>query len=192
MTTRKVLNFRRATADDVASLETLINTSFRDDQTTEVFLSTDHTAIDVTSSAALASKIAQPDTAVLVATEPDTGALIAHCSLRFPMEDGVTAWFGLFAVDVGYKNLGIGSQVLAYAEDYARRELGAKRMEFDVVNTRAGLIAWYMSRGYKPMDKTLPFPYESAGNWHGVLRDDLEFVFFGKDLGETLIARTCV
>lgn len=183
MTTKKALKFRRATEDDVASLEILINTSFRDDPTTEVFLSTDHTAIDVTTSAALADKIAQPDTTVLVATDPETGALIAHCSVRFPMEDGVTAWFGLFAVDIGYKNLGIGSQVLAYAEDYARREFGAKRMEFDVVNTRAGLIAWYTSRGYKPMGKTLPFPYEASGNWHGVLRDDLEFIFFGKDLG---------
>lgn len=181
MATNNILNFRRATADDVPSLETLINTAFRDDRTTEVFLSTDHAGIDVTSAAALATKIAEPETAVLVATDPNSGALVAHCSVRL-MEDGVTAWFGVLAVDVGFKKRGLGSQVLAYAEDYARRDLGAKRMEFDVVNTRAELIAWYTRRGYRPTGKTIPFAYDKHGNWRGVLRDDLEFVLFGKDL----------
>lgn len=183
MTTTNVIQFRRATKDDVASLETLINTAFRDDQTTEVFLSPDHAAIDVTSAAALAIKIAQPDTAVLVATDPSNDALVAHCSVRL-VEDGITAWFGMLAVDVGCKNRGLGSQVLAHAENFARRELGAKRMEFDVVNTRRELIAWYTRRGYQPTGKTSPFPYDHHGEWHGVLRDDLEFVLFGKDLDD--------
>ncbi|CAN8098414.1 unnamed protein product [Discula destructiva] len=175
------LKFRRATVQDAAALETLINIAFRDDHTTEVFLSTDHSTIDVTSAASIAAKIAQPDTAVLVVEDLDDGALVAHCSVRL-MEDGSTAWFGLLAVDVDRKNQGLGSQVLAYAEDYAYRELGARRMEFDVVNTRVTLRAWYTKRGYSLTGQRLPFPYGGHGEWHGVLRDDLEFVLFGKDL----------
>lgn len=189
MATEKAVVFRRATAEDASSLETLINAAFRDDQTTEVFLSTDHATVDVVSAAAIASKISQPDTAVLVATNPKDGAILAHCSVRI-MEDGITAWFGLLAVDVGSKNLGLGSKVLAYAETYARQELGAKRMEFDVVNTRAGLIAWYTRRGYQPTGKTAPFPYKFHADWRGVLRDDLEFILLGKDLDQVSMAST--
>lgn len=191
------LNFRLATAQDAAKLEVLINTAFRDDPTTDVFLSADHACIDVTDVSALTAKIAQPDCAVLVATagpaDVDSSALVAHCSVR-KLDGGAgtkeggstttttTAWFGMLAVDVSLKNRGLGSQVLAYAEDYVRREWGARRMEFDVVNTRAGLIAWYMRRGYQPTGETGPFPYDSHGNWRGVLRDDLHFILLGKNL----------
>ena len=56
-------------------------------------------------------------------------------------------------------------------------------MEFSVVNTRAELIAWYARRGYQPTGATEPFPYESHPGWEGLLRGDLHFVVFGKELG---------
>lgn len=188
------LDFRLATAEDAVELEVLINTAFRDDATTEVFLSADHGSIDVTNVPALTAKIAQPDCAVLVARLATAGAgndpgdddsaataLVAHCSVR-KLEDRRSAWFGMLAVDARLKNRGLGSQTLAYAEDYVRREWGAQRMEFDVVNTRAGLIAWYAGRGYRPTGETRPFPYDSHGDWRGVLRDDLCFTLLGKNL----------
>ncbi|KAJ4424940.1 hypothetical protein N0V82_000444 [Gnomoniopsis sp. IMI 355080] len=191
MTAKENLNFRRAITEDAESLESLINTAFCDDQTSEVFVSTDHPTIDVVSVASLATAIKKPDVTVLVATNPKDGSLVAHCSLRM-MEDGITAWFGLLAVDVSYKNRGLGSQILAYAENYARKELGAKRMAFNVVNTRAGLIAWYTRRGYRPTGATEPFPYDSHGDMRGMLRDDLKFLLFAKNLSEASTASTTV
>lgn len=175
------LNFRLATKEDAARLETLINTAFRADNTTQVFLSPDHASIDVTDVPSITAKIAQPDCAVLVATNPD-GALVAHCSVR--KLDKSRAWLGLLAVDVGSQSRGLGSQALAYAEQYARREWGFTRMEFDVVCTRAELIAWYTRRGYQATGETTPFPYDRHGDWKGVLRDDLHFIILGKDLSE--------
>jgi GNAT superfamily N-acetyltransferase len=173
------LNFRLATAEDAVSLERLINTAFRNDNTTQVFLSLEHEGIDVISATAIEKGIAEPGRGVLAVADAD-GRLVGHCSVRL-LPDG-RAWFGLLAVDVGRQRRGLGSQVLAWAEQYAARELGARRMEFDVVNTRAELIAWYTQRGYTPTGETTPFPYEHHDAWQGVLRDDLKFVGFGKDL----------
>jgi len=177
-------NFRLATKDDAVQLERLINTAFRADTTTQVFLSADHARVDVTDVPSILARIAQPDCMVLAATDPD-GALVAHCSVRKLDED--RAWFGMLAVDVGCQNRGLGSQVLAYAELYARREWGATRMEFGVVCTRAELIAWYTRRGYRATGETTPFPYDHHGDWRGVLRDDLHFITLGKNLGEAPI-----
>ncbi|KAI1173594.1 acetyltransferase [Nemania sp. FL0916] len=174
------LNFRLATVEDAVSLERLINTAFRKDDTTQVFLSADHARVDVIDVNAIISKINQPDCAVLAVTDPSTGTIIAHGSVR--KLDEKRAWFGMLAVNVDRQKQGIGSQVLAWAEQYARSHWGSPRLEFDVVNTRAELIAWYKSRGYQPTGDTTPFPYKYHGDWQGVLRDDLCFINLGKDL----------
>ncbi|EON97660.1 putative gcn5-related n-acetyltransferase protein [Phaeoacremonium minimum UCRPA7] len=179
MTTTSNLNFRLAKVDDVDKIVTLINEAFRDDNTTQVFLDADHARVDVADTATMKAGIAQPDRKVFVATD-STGDIVGHCSVR-QLPDNV-GWLGLLAVNVHSKNRGLGSQVLKHAENYARRELGDKRMEFDVVCTRAELIAWYTNRGYTPTGKTTPFPYDHHKDWQGVLRDDLYFVTFGKDL----------
>ncbi|GAP91595.1 putative acyl- N-acyltransferase [Rosellinia necatrix] len=178
--TTSSLDFRLATVEDAAVLERLINTAFRDDKTTQVFLSVDHTGIDVTSASAIVAKINQPDCAVLAVTDLSTGSIVAHGSVR-KLDDG-RAWFGMLAVDVGRQKQGLGGQVLAWAERFARAQWGSPRMEFDVVNTRVDLIAWYNRRGYQPTGETTPFPYEYHGNWQGVLRDNLRFINLGKDL----------
>ncbi|KAI1436829.1 acetyltransferase [Xylaria sp. CBS 124048] len=174
------LNFRIATENDVIPLEHLINTAFRDDKTTQVFLSTDHADIAVTDIPTLRAKLNQPGSAVLVATDTATGTLVAHCSVR--KLDDHRAWFGMLAVDISHQNRGIGGHALSRAEQYARREWGSSRLEFDVVNTRAELLAWYQLRGYRRTGETRPFPYERHEGWEGVLRDDLCFVILGKDI----------
>jgi GNAT superfamily N-acetyltransferase len=173
------LNFRLATVEDAAKLEHLINEAFRNDFTTQVFLSADHASVDVTNIPSIIAKIAQPDTVVLACINPDD-TIVAHCSIRKIGE--TCAWFGLLAVDLLYQRRGVGSRVLAYAESFARKEWQSKRMEFDVVCTRAELIAWYQNQGYQATGETKPFPYEYHGDWNGVLRDDLYFITLGKDL----------
>ncbi|KAI1131872.1 acyl-CoA N-acyltransferase [Nemania abortiva] len=176
------LNFRLATVDDAVSLERLINTAFRDDRTTQVFLSADHERVNVTDVNTIIAKINQADCAVLAVTDPLTGSIVAHSSVR--RIDDSRAWFGMLAVDVNSQKQGIGGRVLAWAEQYARQQWGSPRLEFDVVNTRAELIAWYKGKGYQPNGETTPFPYEYHGDWKGVLRDDLCFINLGKDLVE--------
>lgn len=175
------LNFRLATVEDAVQLEHLINTAFIDDKTTQVFLSADHGDVNVIDIPSIKARIAQPDCTVLAGTDAD-GAIVAHCSVR--KLDADRAWFGLLAVDVRCQKRGLGSQVLAYAERYARQEWASRRLEFDVVCTRAELIAWYTHRGYRATGETTPFPYDHHGDWKGILRDDLYFINMGKNLSE--------
>ncbi|KAJ4364380.1 hypothetical protein N0V83_008973 [Neocucurbitaria cava] len=179
MTTLSTTVFRLATEQDAIPLERLINTAFRNDTTTQVYLSTDHERIGVTSVESIKARIDQPDFTVYVATNL-AGELLAHGSVR-KLDESI-AWFGMLAVDVIFQHRGLGSQMLAYAEDFARRELGCTRMELNAVNTRVDLIAWYQRKGYREIGVTTPFPYEFHGDWNGVLRDDLRFIHFGKDL----------
>lgn len=170
---------RPATVDDAARIAALVNAAFSNDHTTEVFLSADHDAVDVASRAAVAAKVAQPNCAVLVATERD-GTIVAHCAVT--RLDDARAWFGLLAVDVRCQKQGLGSRMLAEAERHAVRAWRSPRIEFDVVHTRARLIAWYRKHGYMATGRTTPFPYEHHANWEGLMRDDLHLVLFGKDL----------
>jgi GNAT superfamily N-acetyltransferase len=182
------LTFRAATTNDAAPLARLINAAFSADTTTQAFLSADHAPITVTDVPDILARIADPACAVLAAADPadssDAPALVAHCSVRRPDDFGTRgrAWVGLLAVDAGFQGRGFGVQALAWAERHARREWGARRMELDVVASRVDLIAWYERRGYRTTGETRPFPYEQKKDWEGVLRDDLYFVFMGKDL----------
>ncbi|KAI0528518.1 acyl-CoA N-acyltransferase [Xylaria digitata] len=177
------LDFRLATVEDAVPLEHLINTAFRNDKTTQVFLSADYAGVNITDIPTIIAKINQPDCAILALTDSSTGSIVAHGSVR--RLDDKCAWFGVLAVDVNCQKQGLGSKVLEWAELYARREWGSSRMEFNVVNTRVELIAWYEKRGYQPTGETTPFPYERHGDWKGVVRDGLCFINLGKDLGET-------
>ncbi|KAK3985263.1 acyl-CoA N-acyltransferase [Cladorrhinum sp. PSN332] len=185
------LTFRLATLADAVVLTSLINTSFRNDPTTDVFLSPSHEGIDVTSLPQMEAAISDPAKAIVLATTVDasnaaTEKIVGHCSVR--LLDGKdkgrpkTAWFGLLAVDISAQGKGVGSQLLKYAEWYARTKLGATRMEFDVVWTRKTLVDWYKARGYTEMGETRPFPYDSHAGWEGVLRGDLGFLLMGKEL----------
>lgn len=172
--------FRLATLEDAEPLAKMINTSFRADKTTQVFLSTDRPDSEVTTAAVLTEKILQPDCACIVVTSPTTGILLAHGGVR--KLDETTGWFGMLAVHVDYQKQGLGDRVLKYAEEYAVKKWGVTRMEFNVVNTREDLRAWYGKRGYSVTGETTPFPYEYHGAWEGVFRPDLHFVNYGKNL----------
>ncbi|KAK0716124.1 acyl-CoA N-acyltransferase, partial [Lasiosphaeris hirsuta] len=181
MATPSTLTFRVATPADAAELTALINTSFRNDPTTDVFLSADRTGIDVVDEKAILALLARPETAVLAVTDGPT--IVAHGFVRKQPESPSAAWFGLLAVAVDRQREGIGARVVRWAEAYARREWGAARLEFDVVNTRAALIRWYERQGYARTGETRAFPYDHHGAWEGVLRGDLAFVVFGRELG---------
>jgi ribosomal protein S18 acetylase RimI-like enzyme len=172
------ITFRLATAADAPALERLINASFQHDETTEVYLTPDHDDVRVISAAGIETQLARPDCVGLLAIID--GEIAAHANVR--KVDAATSWFAFLAVGVAHQNRGLGSTMLRRAEAHVQEHFGARRMEFDVVNTRAGLIAWYKKRGYVETGGTKPFPYEHHGDWKGVLRDDLVFVFFGKEL----------
>ena len=129
-----------------------------------------------TDSGLLGAELADSAAALLVA-EDATGRL--GCCVVTDRGGG-TAYFGTFAVRPAAQGRGIGSLLLAAAEDRARAA-GAARMEMTVLAQRRDLIAWYARRGYAPTGQTRPFPYgnDRVGR---PLRDDLVFTVLAAPL----------
>jgi GNAT superfamily N-acetyltransferase len=175
------LTFRVATPsdEDVNAVLKLVRSAYRGETsrtgwTTEADLLADE-RIDA---AGLRAKIEEPQGVVLLAHD-DAGALASCCEIL--RRDDELAYFGMFAVDPLRQAGGIGRQVLAEAEYYARRMFGVRRMEMSVIWTRDELISWYVRRGYTKTEETRPFPYHGLVNGKA-LRDDLYFSILVKDL----------
>lgn len=174
------LQYRIATSKDTTILLPLIRSAYRGKDssagwTTEADLVADE-RIDA---AGLLSKINAPQSFILIA-EDEQGLLISCCEVVWP-KGGDSAYFGLFAVDPTRQGGGIGRQVLTYAEEFAQRQWGVRKMEMMVIWLREDIIAWYARRGYQKTGETRPFPYAELVN--GVaLRDDLYFDVLVKNL----------
>ena len=114
---------------------------------------------------------------LLVAEDEATGELLGCCALTAREDRG---YFGTFAVRPALQGGGVGSALLAAAEDRAR-ELGLRVVEMTVVSLRSELIAYYLRRGYVDTGQTRPFPYGVERNGRP-RRGDLEFALLEKAL----------
>lgn len=94
--------------------------------------------------------------------------------------DGV-AYFGTFAVSPQKQGGGIGSLVMAAAEQAVADRWGATRMRMTVIRQRTELIEYYERRGFALTGETEPFPYGQV-QFGLPQREDLEFVVLEKQL----------
>ncbi|HET9478829.1 MAG TPA: GNAT family N-acetyltransferase [Pyrinomonadaceae bacterium] len=89
--------------------------------------------------------------AFLVAEDEDG---IAGCVYVEPR--GERAYLGLLSVDPARQQSGLGSRLMAAAEDFCRAR-GASFMDIYIVNLRTELPSFYERRGYTE-NGTTPFP----------------------------------
>ena len=75
---------------------------------------------------------------------------------------GERGYFGLLAVDPALQRSGVGSRLIAIAEDECR-SAGCRFMDLTIVNLRTELPAFYQRLGYVESG-TLPFPSEQEAN----------------------------
>jgi ribosomal protein S18 acetylase RimI-like enzyme len=102
----------------------------------------------------VAAAVTNPSGAVLIAEE--AAEIVACCQLERRDDH---AYFGMFAVSPGRQGGGLGRELLAAAERFAREEWGAGELRMTVITQRADLIAWYERRGYTRTGELTPFPY---------------------------------
>jgi GNAT superfamily N-acetyltransferase len=166
-----------ARAADVPALVALINGAYRGDGSQRGWTSEGHLiAGPRTSVEAVRGLIEAPDSAILVVRAQSGLFACAHLSKK----DGDSCYLGLLTVRPTLQGSGIGRQMLAAAESYARSAFGARILEMTVVNAREELIAWYERRGYTRSGETRPFPYDDS---LGVpQRDDLRFVVLRRQI----------
>ena len=82
------------------------------------------------------------------------------------------AFLGMLSVRVSEQGSGLGRALVAAAEDYARRELGARVIAMYVLTVRRELLAWYERRGYRRTGDIVPFHSPPGQRF---LRGPLEF-----------------
>ncbi|MFG3301872.1 GNAT family N-acetyltransferase [Micromonospora chersina] len=169
---------RIARPADVAALVDLVESAYRGERsragwTTEAdLLAGQRTDPDMVSEA-----VTSPGGTVLVVE--DGAGIVACCHLE-RRDDHV--YFGMFAVDPGRQGGGLGRDLLAEAERYARDEWHTGEMRMTVITQREDLIAWYERRGYVRTGELSPFPYGDE-RFGLPLRPDLAFETLRKKLG---------
>jgi GNAT superfamily N-acetyltransferase len=177
------LVFRAATSADIDAIVALVESAYRGESglrgwTTETHLLDGRR----TDGELVAELLLSPESsAVLLAY---SGAqLLACCHLE---KHDHSAYFGMFAVTPSRQNGGLGRQVLAEAERYARDVWRCTAMHMKVIDARSELIAWYERRGYQRTGEYSPFPYgdERVGIPR---RDDLRFELMIKHFLETTL-----
>lgn len=165
------MQIQPATEDEVESVVALVESAYRGDSsrvgwTTEADL-LDGQRTDVAEVRAMVPYL-------LLAIDEE---LVGCCVLE--PRDG-HGYFGMFAVRPGSQRGGVGTALLAAAEQRAV-SLGLDSVQMSVLTARAELIAYYERRGYARTGQTKPFPYGDE-RFGLPRRDDLVFAVLTKVL----------
>jgi len=165
------MKLRDATADDLPDLHALIESAYRGESARRGW-SHEADLLDGqrTQLAELEAMLANPAQHLLLF---DDGERPASCVALTDKGSGLV-YLGLLTVGPARQASGLGRMMLAAAEDHARDDLGASRIEMTVIGLRAELIAWYERRGYAASGERRPFPVEG--------HEELEFVVLEKSL----------
>jgi|ERR1700722_5051705 GNAT superfamily N-acetyltransferase len=138
---------RTAQIEDSDNIARLVNTAFRAER---FFIDADRTNPEKVCALLRQGKF-------LLAEQAGALAGCIYVELR-----GNRGYFGLLAVDPALQRSGLGSQLVAAAEEYCRAA-GCRFMDLTMVNLRTELPAFYNRLGYVE-DGTLPFPSDQQAN----------------------------
>jgi ribosomal protein S18 acetylase RimI-like enzyme len=168
-------SIRLATAQDIRSLDVLVNSAYRGSSSKQGW-TTEADLLDGirTNSEALHKLIADPTAVILNHIDPD-GRIQGCVYLK---NNGSRLYLGMLTVSPKLQAMGIGKQLLDAAECYAAKQ-GCNSIIMTVISVRAELIAWYRRHGYRPTGKTEPFPTDSG---FGIPKQPLHFIEMEKQL----------
>jgi N-acetylglutamate synthase-like GNAT family acetyltransferase len=141
------LKTRTAQSEDAESIARLVNAAFRPER---FFIDEDRTNPDKVRALMRKGKFLLAEAA----------GKLTGCVYVEPR--GERGYFGLLAVDPAVQRSGLGSRLVAAAEDDCRSG-GCRVMDLTIVNLRTELPAFYNRLGYAESG-TLPFPSDQHAN----------------------------
>lgn len=143
----------KAIAEDVSSLNKLINSAYRGEFSKKGW-TTEANILEGsrTNEAELIEIIQDPKNTILKFTE---NGHINACVLLVEKEKQL--YLGMLTVSPELQNSGIGKKLLYEAETHAKA-LGLTKIVMTVISSREELIAWYKRHGYTDTGAREPFP----------------------------------
>jgi GNAT superfamily N-acetyltransferase len=141
------MNPRTAQVEDAENIARLVNAAFRPER---FFIEADRTNPDKVRELLQKGKFLLAEKA---------GVLVGCVYVELRGERG---YFGLLAVDPALQRSGLGSRLVAAAEEYCRAA-DCHFMDLTIVNLRAELPPFYNRLGYVESG-TLPFPSDQQPN----------------------------
>lgn len=157
-----MLQFRVATIDDLSTVHSLVETSFRSadprpNWTAEQYLNDSFSLpIEV-----VESTITSDNGAYLVASLPsDPDTIIATVAVRHATP-GLSK-LGFLAVSPSAQRGGLGRLVVAEAEAYSKKTWGVTTMQLNALSTRHVLMDWYGRQGYVKTGETETKDFEDG------------------------------
>ncbi len=158
MSSTSGLNFRLAEAVDSTSIAALVNAAYRGETSRQGWT----TEVDLleglrTTPAEVQRLIGTPNTLILTCVRHDE--IVASVCLEFDQD---AVHIGMFTVHPALQGLGIGKQLLTYAESFARQHWSVNKFLMHVISVRHELIDFYERRGYLRTGKLRPFPVNPA------------------------------
>ncbi len=164
---------------ELPALVALMNSAYRGTETRGWTTEADYITGDRTTEPLLRAEMAAKPHGTLLPLRDRRDNSLQGCVWVEPLAED-TWYLGSLAVDPQLQSRGLGSSMLAAAEQWIRQR-GGQRIRITVINIREPLLAWYVRRGYLQTGESKPFPYGDT-RFGTPQRDDLRFVVLEKNL----------
>ncbi len=163
------------TATDIPALDKLVNSAYRGDSSKKGW-TTEADLLDGlrTNPDSLKKMIDEPG-AVILKYSDESGSLLACVYLKVKQNK---LYLGMLTVSPELQSKGIGKQLLAAAENYAK-EKNCQAITMTVISVRHELIAWYERHGYRATGETEPFPTDPE---FGLPKTPIHFIVMEKPI----------
>ena len=151
-------NILLATLADVPALAALINQAYRGEASPQSWTTEAHLLSGPRISEAQLREMLLTPGALLIKQVDAATSLTGCVYLQRP---GAGLYLSMLAVAPAAQAQGVGRQLLAAAEMYARQQ-GCVRIKISVLSARPELLAWYERHGYQRTGVAEPFPDTTA------------------------------
>ena len=167
------MKIRKATADDIKSLNILVNSAYRGDSSCKGWT----TEADLlggirTSEASLKELLEKPGAVILVAEETDLQGCV------YLEQQGHSLYLGMLTVKPEQQGKGLGARLMKASEERAT-ELGCHLIKMTVITDRKELIDYYKRKGFTDTGERAPFPTDPK---FGIPKKPLEFLVMEKQI----------
>ncbi len=151
-------NILPATLADVPTLAALINHAYRGEASPRSWTNEAHLLKGARINEAQLREMLLAPNALLLKLTDEANSLLGCVYLQQP---GAWLYLSMLAVAPEAQAQGVGRQLLAAAEVYARQQ-NCLRIKISVLSARLELLAWYERHGYQRTGVAEPFPDTTA------------------------------